>query len=146
VPPGRIVLFGRSLGGAVAAWLATRSRPGGLIVESTFRSVPALASELYPFLPVRALARLSYDAEASLAQAECPTLVVHSVDDEIIPYDHARALHAAARNARGLVTLSGGHNDGFLRSRDVYLGGLAAFLDELGLSPPREAPPPAPRQ
>ena len=146
VPPGRVVLFGRSLGGAVAAWLATRTRPAGLIVESTFRSVPALASELYPFLPVRALARLDYDAEATLAQAGCPTLIVHSVDDEIIPYEHGRALHAAARDPRGLVTLSGGHNDGFLLSRDVYLRGLDAFFEELGLTASREGPSPAPTQ
>jgi len=129
----RIVIFGRSMGGAVAAWLAARVRPAGLIVESTFRSAPGVAAELYPFLPVRALARLSFDAEAQIGRAECPVLVVHSRDDEIIPFAHGQALHAAAADARGLVTLVGSHNDGFLVSRETYVRALDGFLRDLGL-------------
>jgi fermentation-respiration switch protein FrsA (DUF1100 family) len=132
-PPERIVVFGRSMGGAVAAWLAARVQPAGLIVESTFRSAPRVAAELYPFLPVRALARLSFDAEAELARVGCPVLVVHSREDEIIPYAHGEALRAAAPDGRGLVTLSGGHNDAFLVSREVYVRALDDFLGELGL-------------
>ncbi len=128
-----VVIFGRSMGGAVATWLAARVQPAGLIVESTFRSAPAVAAGLYPFLPVRALARLSFDAQAHMARVACPVLVVHSRDDEIIPYAHGQALHAAAADARGLVTLSGGHNDGFLVSRETYVAAIGKFLRELGL-------------
>jgi uncharacterized protein len=132
VPAERIVLFGRSLGGAVATWLATQHRPAGLIVESTFRSVPDLAAELYWFLPVRQLARLEFPAEELMREVEAPVLVVHSREDEIIPFHHGEALHAAAARPKPLLELRGGHNTGFLLSERVYLEGLDAYLEALG--------------
>ena len=133
VPAREVVVFGRSLGGAVAAWLAAEADPAGLIVESAFRSVPALAAEIYPFLPVRALARLQYDTEAHLGRVECPVLVVHSRDDEISPFAHAEALQAAAPAGTRLLELAGGHNEGFLESGETWLAGIDAFLSGLGL-------------
>ena len=133
IPPQRIVLFGRSLGGAVAAWLAAQSAPRALIVESAFRSVPDMAAELYWFLPARRLARLHYPVEALLPRVAAPVLVVHSRDDEIIPFSHGEALQAAAGPPTRLLALQGGHNTGFLLSRPRYIAGLAAFLDEVGL-------------
>jgi uncharacterized protein len=133
VPADRIVFFGRSLGGAVAARLATEHPPRGLIVESTFRSVPDMAAELYWFLPVRRLARLEFPAEKLLRSVQAPVLVVHSREDEIIPFRHGEALFAAAREPKQLLELRGGHNTGFLRSEREYVAGLEAFLDSLGL-------------
>jgi len=132
VPAGRIVLFGRSLGGAVATRLATEERPAGLIVESTFRSVPALAAELYWFLPVRALARLEYPAEKLISSVQAPVLVVHSREDEIIPFGHGEALHAAASAPAEMLVLRGDHNTGFMLSGRPYTEGLDAFLQGLG--------------
>jgi uncharacterized protein len=133
IPPQRIVLFGRSLGGAVATWLAAHESPRGLILESTFRSVPELAAELYWFLPVRRLARLEYPVERLLQSVEAPVLIVHSRDDEIIPFAHGVALHAAA-GARGtLLELEGGHNTAFLLSGERYVEGLEKFLAGVGL-------------
>lgn len=133
IPEARIVLFGRSLGGAVATWLAERTRPRALIVESTFRSVPDLAAEIYWFLPVRRLARLQYPVETLLPSVEAPVLIVHSRDDEIIPFAHGEALHAAARPPKQLLELEGDHNTGFLQSRSRYAEGLDAFLRSAGL-------------
>jgi len=129
VAPQRLVLFGRSLGAAVAARLATEQATGALIVESGFTSVPDLGSDLYPWLPVRLLSRLDYDVRASLAKVSCPVLVIHSRDDEIIPFRHGEALFAAARPPREFLAISGGHNDGFLRSGRLYVNGLEGFLD-----------------
>ncbi|MCC5886636.1 MAG: alpha/beta hydrolase [Gammaproteobacteria bacterium] len=137
VPPAEVVAFGRSLGGAVAACLAAREPLAGLILESTFISVPELAAELYPWLPVRLLARLQYDALGCLEEAagqreqgrRTPVLVVHSPDDDIVPFRHGQVLAAAARSE--LLELRGDHNRGFLLSGDVYTRGLAAFLAEL---------------
>jgi len=132
VAADRIVLFGRSLGGAVATRLATEHQPAGLIVESTFRSVPALAAEIYWFLPVRSLARLEYPAERLISSVQAPVLVVHSAEDEIIPFRHGEALHVAAGSSSRLLALRGDHNTGFMLSARDYIEGLDDFLDSLG--------------
>lgn len=128
VPPQRVVLFGHSLGAALAAWLATEKRPAALILESAFTSVPDLAAELYWWLPARRLARLQYATRDYLARVRCPVLVVHSEDDEIIPYRHGQALYAAAHPPKAFLTLRGDHNAGFLLSGTDYVRGLDAFL------------------
>ena len=129
IPPGEVVLFGRSLGAAIAAHLATRHTPGALIIESAFTSVHDLAAELYPFLPARWLARFRYSTQADLVSVLCPLLIVHSRDDEIIPFAHARRLFGVANEPKQLLELRGGHNDGFLVSRRTYMDGLHTFLE-----------------
>jgi len=126
--PGRIVLFGCSLGAAVGAALAARTDPGALILESAFTSVPDMAAELYPWLPARRLARFRYAARDDLAAVRCPVLIVHSPDDEIIPFRHGEALFAAAPGPKELLRLHGGHNEGFLLSGAAYTRGLDGFL------------------
>jgi fermentation-respiration switch protein FrsA (DUF1100 family) len=128
VPAGEIILFGRSLGAAVVAELATHHRPAALIVESAFTSVPEMAAHLYPYFPARWLARLHYATVDDLPAAPCPVLVVHSREDEIIPFGHGERLYAAAREPKRLLELHGDHNGGFLISRELYLAGLDAFL------------------
>ncbi len=129
--PGRIVLFGRSLGGAVAAHAAARHRPAGVIVESTATSIVELGAELYPWLPVRWLARHRYPASEALERYPGPVLVAHSRDDEIVPYRHAERLLAALGPRGRHLELRGGHNDGFLVTGPAYLAGLDAFLAEV---------------
>lgn len=144
--PGNIVLFGRSLGAALAAWLASRQpsgagQPAALILESTFTSVPDLAADLYRWLPARWLTRLHYATREYLAEVHCPVLVIHSRDDEIIPYRHGRALYEAAHSPREFLELQGDHNAGFLLSGERYIRGLDAFLTtHLGRQPPPSQP------
>ena len=128
IPAAEIVLFGRSLGAAVAAWLAARTPVVGLILESGFTSAPELAAQLYPFIPARHLVRFDYDTRAQLAAVTNPVLIIHSRDDEIIPFSHGEALYSAAPVAHELLVLRGGHNDGFLVSRSEYLRGWQDYL------------------
>jgi len=128
VPPEQIVLFGRSLGGAVAIWLAQKHSPGVLILESTFTSVPDVAAKHYPFLPVRWLARSQYNSLERLSDVECPILIIHSPDDEIIPYEHGQQLFAAAQEPKNFIELTGGHNEGFLITGQTYEAGLEEFI------------------
>lgn len=130
VAPDQIALFGRSLGGAVAAELAARKTPAALILESTFTSVPDIAADIYWWLPVRLLARLEFDARSALKRSDQPTLIIHSPDDEIVPFSHGQALLEAAPQPRGLIELRGSHNTGFLLSEQSYREGLASFLAE----------------
>ena len=129
IEPRRIALLGESLGGAVAAWLASRQQPGALVLASVFTSVPEMAAELYPFLPVRLLSRFDYNTRACLEKVEVPVLVAHSREDDIISYRHGRALFDAARGPKSFLEMRGGHNDGFLFSRETWAGELGAFLD-----------------
>lgn len=130
IAPGRIVLFGESLGGALAARLAARETPGALVLASSFTSAPQLAADLYPWLPVKWLLRLRYDTLAALSQVRCPVLVAHSPDDEIVPFRHGQALFDAAPQPKVLLTLAGGHNDGFIFMREVWVAVLADFLNQ----------------
>lgn len=128
IAPNSIILFGESLGGALAAHLAMRERPGALALSSVLTSVPDLAADLYPWLPARWLARLRYDTRAALARADCPVLVAHSPDDEIIPYRHGQELFAVAPEPKVFLALAGGHNDGFIFMREHWVEALAGFL------------------
>ena len=126
-----IVIFGRSLGGSVAARLAAREKPLGLIVESAFTSVPDVAQELYPWLPARWLSRLRHATRDHVRNVRCPVLVIHSQDDEIIPFHHGEAIYDASPEPRTLLRLRGLHNDAFLRDGRTYTLGLQAFLRSL---------------
>lgn len=129
IPAESVVVFGRSLGAAIAAQLAAEQPVAGVIVESAFTSAPDLAAELYPWLPARWLTRFDYATADHLARLAAPVLIIHSRDDEIVPFDHARRLYALAEEPKRLLELRGGHNDGFLVSDAEYWAGLREFLD-----------------
>ncbi|HET9664080.1 MAG TPA: alpha/beta hydrolase [Burkholderiales bacterium] len=129
IPARDIVLFGESLGGAVASWLAVRHAPRALVLASTFTSVPDLGAEIYWFLPVRLISRFNYDTLANLAQISAPVLVAHSRGDEIVPFAHGKRLYAAAHEPKRMLELSGGHNDGFIFVREEWVRALADFLE-----------------
>lgn len=126
--PARIVIFGRSLGGAVAAYLAADTRAAALIVESSFTSAEDMASRLYPFMPVRLLTRLRFPVVDYVMQNRNPVLIVHSREDEIVPFDMGEALYRAASTPKTFLELTGDHNGAFLLDRERYVAGLDAFL------------------
>lgn len=127
-PANRIVVFGESLGGGVATHLAATSRPAALVLASTFTSVPDMGAERYPLLPIRLLARIGYDNLARLEQIECPLLVIHSRNDDIIPFIHGQRLFAAARPPKQFLEIAGGHNEGFVFGREDWIHQLDGFL------------------
>ncbi|MDO9527739.1 MAG: alpha/beta hydrolase [Syntrophales bacterium] len=128
VPPEEIIFFGRSLGGAIAARLAQNYTPKALLIESTFTSVPDIAADIYPFLPVRLLSRFDYNAGEYIRRVNCPILVIHSVNDDIIPFSHGRQLFEAAQEPKEFLEITGTHNEGFMTSGKRYEEGLDAFI------------------
>ncbi|MBN2541812.1 alpha/beta hydrolase [bacterium] len=128
--PSEIILWGRSLGGSVAAWLANERKSGVLILESSFTSVPDLASELYPFLPVKLLARFRHNTREYVKDAQCPVLVIHSKDDDIIPFHHGRELYEAANEPKEFLQISGDHNSGFAQDQDIYQQAINKFINK----------------
>lgn len=131
-PGCRIVLFGESLGGAVASWLAAASReqPAALVIASGFTSVPELGQQLYPYLPVKLVANIRYNTRENLRAVTAPVLIAHSPQDDIIPFEHGRALYAAANPPKQFLDLAGGHNDGYIFMRAAWVKALGDFLEE----------------
>ncbi len=125
-----IVIMGRSLGGAVATWLAAKQKPVALIVESTFTSVREMARELFPLLSWLTPLRYRFDSASVMEDIRCPVLVVHSREDEIIPYTLGKKLYDTARQPKRFLEIRGGHNGGFLLSQPQYERGLRTFLRE----------------
>ncbi|WP_455211129.1 alpha/beta hydrolase [Kaarinaea lacus] len=131
VDSGKLIYFGRSLGGAVASHLAVIHPPKALILESTFTSAPDMASRLFPVFPMRWLTRFSYSNIDNIQSIHCPVLIVHSPEDEIIPYDLGRKLYETANPPKQLLQIHGGHNEGFIVSGKIYTEGLKDFLTTL---------------
>lgn len=126
--PAQIMVFGRSLGGGVASWLAEQHPAGGLLLESTFTSLPDIGSELYPLLPVRWLSRYQYPSLERLPNIRSPLWVGHSPDDGLIAVHHGERLFAAGNPPKVFFEMSGGHNDGFIASGQAYRDSLDAFF------------------
>ncbi len=126
-----IVIFGESLGGSIATWLAAQNvtpGPRALILASTFTSIPDLGAQVYPWLPVRWISRIHYNSLATLQHIRAPLLVAHSADDELIPYAHGKRLYAAANEPKAFLDLSGGHNEGFVFAREDWVTAVQVFL------------------
>jgi len=136
VDPAHIVILGESLGGAIAAHLAKDvTSAGALILSSAFTSAPDLASQFYWYLPVRLLARFEYPTVEYVSHVRAPTLVIHSRDDEIVPFAHGQRIFERAAGAKAFVEISGDHNAGFLMGGSTLTHGLQSFLRSHGLLP-----------
>ncbi len=129
--PGTIVLFGRSLGAAVALQLAPTCQPAAVVIESAFTSAPDMAARLFPILPGRLLSRFRYDNRAAIRRLRTPVYVMHSPEDSMVPYEMGRALFEAAPEPKRFHALRGDHNAGGLDALPAAQADLAAFLAAL---------------
>ena len=120
IPPQNIILFGRSLGGSIAANLAAGVKAAGLVVESTFTSYADIGKKFYPYMPVRFFASFSYDTVDFIKQVHCPVMLIYSRNDEIIPFEFGLRLYEAANEPKEFVEIFGSHNDAFLNSGENY--------------------------
>ena len=125
----RILVHGESLGGGIAAELALR-RPQlrGLILQSTFTSIPDLGRELFPFLPVRTLSTIAYDTRSKLPRIRVPVLILHSRADTLVRFSHAEANLAAANTPKALREIQGDHNDQPDASPEAFVAAVREFL------------------
>ena len=123
-----IIIFGRSLGGSVAAWLASQYTPAALIIESSFSSVASMGKRFYPYLPVSLISRYDFDTKKHTETVNCPVLIAHSLNDDIIPYEEGRDIFKTAPEPKQFLQMQGGHNDGFIVSGKDYVSGLQSFI------------------
>ncbi len=116
VPPSRVVLYGESLGSAIAVQLATEMAPGqpvaALVLESPFTSTADVAAHHYWYMPVRYLVRDRFETERKIGSIGAPLFIVHGEEDRIVPVDHGRALFEAASEPKEARFIpAAGHND-----------------------------------
>ncbi len=113
IAPETIVIWGRSLGGAVAAEIAQHQPIAALVLESTFHSLHSVASRQYWYLPTARLLRFHFENGRKLNHVRAPVVIIHSADDNYIPFRHARLLYDAASGPRTMIATTGAHTDSF---------------------------------
>lgn len=109
VPPERIIIYGWSLGSAVAVDLASHVEESALILEGAPASLVAVGERRYPFMPIRLVMRNPFESITKIRGVDSPVLFLHSPEDEVIPYDEGRRLYDAAREPKTFVGVHGGH-------------------------------------
>jgi uncharacterized protein len=129
VNPNRIIIWGRSLGGAIAAMTAAKHRSGIVIVESTFTSLKDLVHDRMSWVPSWVLANYSYDTRHYLQEVDVPVLVIHSPDDEMIPFQHGKNLYDSISGPKAFLKIRGSHNRGYIDSIEVYESSINDFID-----------------
>jgi fermentation-respiration switch protein FrsA (DUF1100 family) len=133
VPPTRIVVYGWSLGSAVAVDLTANVDEAAVILEGAPASLVAIGAMRYPFFPIRLVMRNPFESIAKVDRIHSPMLFLHSREDEIVPYQEGRRLFERAREPKRFVDVRGGHIDANRVDRAVFFGAVRAFLDEYGL-------------
>ena len=126
-----IIIYGRSLGGAIAIWLAEKYKSSALIVESSFTSIIDMGRHNYPYLPIGLLAKIRYPSDKRISNIDIPKLFIHSMDDDIVPYKFGKKLFDLASSPKEFLKINGLHNDGFLISGDRYINGIDNFLKNI---------------
>ncbi len=131
ISPGRIIIFGRSLGGAVAIELAGEKEAGALICESSFTSAVDMGKIIFSYLPADLLIFDKYDSISKVKELSLPKLFIHSREDDIIPFKQGERLFQAASPPKRFLEIRGGHNEGFLESEEIYRKAIADFLRDV---------------
>lgn len=129
IVPKRIIVWGESLGGGVATYIAAKREVGGLVLESTYTSLPDVGRSVFPFLPTKLIMSTQYDSLARIKQVHAPVLSIHSPSDEVIPYRLGKRLFDAASEPKTFIELKGDHNGGFLMSGEKYEAGIREYLE-----------------
>ncbi|MEW5910954.1 MAG: alpha/beta hydrolase [Thermodesulfobacteriota bacterium] len=129
---GRVVIFGRSLGGVAAVYLATVRRPAGLILESTFTNLGDMAKSFLPLPGLGPWLGKRFNSLARAPRVQAPVLMLHGDRDDIVPLALGRALFAALPEPKQFVLLPGaGHNDTYLQGGEAYFQRLKAFVEQI---------------
>lgn len=133
IDKSKIVVCGKSLGGAIATELCTKRDVAALILESSLASVEMRGSEMFPFLPMKLLTLQKYDALKRVKTITIPKLITHGRSDDIISFKHGEALFAAAAEPKKFLPFDGGHNDEVYVTSDAYKEELKKFFAENSL-------------
>lgn len=128
-PP--VIVYGASLGGTIAAQLALDKPVRGVIIEASFTSVVDVGERLYPWLPVRRVAKYRYEAVNRVPRITAPKLFASSREDQLIPFELGQALYEAAAEPKQFFELRGSHDEAGWNQTPAYWPVFSAFLDQI---------------
>ena len=128
----KLVIFGRSLGGIAATHLGATKRCDGLILESTFTNMGAMASAHFPLPFAETLLKHRLNAAGQIVQVRVPILFFHGDRDKVVPIKLGRKLFEAAPNPKEFVVIPGaGHNDTYFVGGSAYFKKIESFFGNL---------------
>jgi len=130
IEPGRILIFGESMGTGPSVELAHKTKPGALVLLSPFTSIAAVASETFPYVPVNMLLRHRFDNAAKITAVTSPLMILHGADDTIVPFEHGRELFHLANNPKEFIRLTGDHG-AFYQDTESFTNAVRAFVEPL---------------
>jgi fermentation-respiration switch protein FrsA (DUF1100 family) len=128
----QIVLYGHSLGTAIAADVASRRAFGAVVLESGFSSASSVATRALPWLPrfLHFLGKNRFESARKLNNVKCPILIAHGDPDLTIPTSEAQLLYAAANEPRKLLIIPGAGHVVFGSAGEQYLDQVEQFMRE----------------
>ncbi|MFH1655972.1 MAG: alpha/beta hydrolase [Candidatus Omnitrophota bacterium] len=128
----KIVSFGSSIGGAVAIDLAVNRDVACLVVDSSLTSAKDMGKRFYPYIP-SFLFQTKFNSIDKVKTIKSAKIFIHSINDEIVPFEFGQRLYDAASQPKEFFKILGGHNSGFMESKDVIIKKLGSYFRELGL-------------
>ncbi|NIO09631.1 MAG: alpha/beta fold hydrolase [Deltaproteobacteria bacterium] len=126
----RIVIFGRSVGAAIATHLAVQQDASALILETPFASIREMAKIVFPFLPLGPFLKTRYDILGQIKEVRQPVLVLHGDQDDIVPFEQGRKVFEAAPEPKEFFRIRGAdHNNTFMVGGEAYFAALKGFIE-----------------
>lgn len=133
IPPERIVIYGWSLGSAVAVNVASEVPSKAVILEGAPASLVAIGAKQYPWMPIRLVMRNPFESILKVKKIKAPMLFLHSPDDEVIPIEEGRRLYNAAPEPKEFVEITGGHIRPAEEDAPRMFGAVREFLQRAGV-------------
>ena len=131
IPPDSIVLYGESIGGNVAIDLALKMEAGFLISYASFTSAIDMGKRLFPFIPrgfLKLIASVEFDAGSKTKNIQIPKLIMHSEDDEIVPFALGEKLFKDASPPKEFYAMKGGHNEAIFVNPEEFIKKIKEFV------------------
>ncbi|MDD5194179.1 MAG: alpha/beta hydrolase [Candidatus Omnitrophica bacterium] len=133
VSPGDVIIYGESIGTQAAVDLASRAPAGLLVLYSGFSSAADMGKAIFPWFPeflLRALSSVKFDSLSKIKQISIPKLIIHSREDEMVPFRLGEKLFAAAKAPKEFLIMRGGHNEGAYAYQEEFIRAFTAFVNK----------------
>ena len=127
-----IIFWGYSLGSPIAAELASKYNSLAIILDSPVISINKISEERFPFIPFAIINKFDFDINQHINQSKAPIILIHSEDDEIIPFRHAlEFFNSLERNNKKMIKINGNHRLSAFKSFPVYFDNIQSFISDL---------------